>query len=45
MRVIAKNTLVKFWSQPEHGDSKGALHSGYDEAIKANWETPQIVKE
>lgn len=37
MRVVAKNTLVKFWSQPERSDSKEALQSWYDEAIKASW--------
>jgi len=45
MRVIAKSTLVKFWSQPEFADSKGALQSWYDEAIKASWKTPQDIKE
>ncbi len=45
MRVIAKSTLVKFWSQPEHADSKGPLQSWYDEAIKASWETPQAIRE
>ena len=45
MRVIAKSTLVRFWSRPEHADSKGPLQSWYDEAIKASWVTPQVVKE
>lgn len=45
MRVIARSTLVKFWNQPECTDSKGALRSWYDEAIKANWKTPQDIKE
>ena len=45
MRVIAKSTLVKFWSQPEYADSKGALQSWYDEAIKASWGTPQDIKD
>jgi mRNA interferase HigB len=45
MRVIAKSTLVKFWSQPEYADSEGALQSWHDEAIKASWNTPQDVKE
>lgn len=44
MRVIARRTLVKFWNQPECVDSKGALQSWYDEAIKANWKTPQDIK-
>jgi mRNA interferase HigB len=44
MRVIAKSTLVKFWSRPECADSKGALQSWYDEVIKASWKTPQDIK-
>jgi len=45
MRVIAKSTLVKFWSQPAYADSEGALQSWYDEAIKASWEIPQDIKD
>ncbi|MDD2914757.1 MAG: type II toxin-antitoxin system HigB family toxin [Gallionella sp.] len=45
MRVIAKSALVKFWSQPEYADSKGALQSWYDETIKASWTTPQDIKD
>ncbi len=45
MRVIAKSTLVKFWSQPEYADSKGALQSWHDEAAKASWKTPQDIKD
>lgn len=45
MRVIAKSTLVKYWSQPGCADSKGALQSWFDEAIKANWKIPQEIKE
>ena len=44
MRVIAKSSFVRFWSQPEHADSKGALQSWYDEANKASWKTPQNIK-
>jgi mRNA interferase HigB len=44
MRVIAKSTLVKFWSRPECADSKGALQSWYDEVIKVSWKTPQDIK-
>ncbi len=44
MRVIAKSTLVKFWSRSEYADAKGALHSWFDEASKANWLTPQEIK-
>lgn len=45
MRVIAKSTLVKFWSQPEYKDAKGALQSWHDEAINAVGTTPQLIKE
>jgi len=45
MRVIAKSSLVKFWRQPGYADSRGALQSWYDEAIKANWRTPQNIKD
>ena len=44
MRVIAKSTLVKFWNQPKCNDAKSALQSWYDEAMKANWITPQDIK-
>jgi mRNA interferase HigB len=45
MRVIAKSSLVRFWSQPEYKDSEGALRAWYDEAAKAVWKNPQDVKE
>jgi mRNA interferase HigB len=45
MRVVAKSTLVKFWTTPEYGDSKGALQNWYFETIKAHWTTPQHVKD
>lgn len=45
MRVIAKSTLVKFWSRSDHADSKCALQSWFDEVSKANWLTPQEIKE
>jgi mRNA interferase HigB len=45
MRVIAKSTLVNFWSQPGRADAKGALQSWHDEAMKANWLNPQNIKD
>lgn len=45
MRVVAKSTLVRFWRQPGCADLQGALQSWYDEAIKANWRTPQDIKD
>lgn len=45
MRVIAKSTLKKFWERPGCGDARGALESWHDEAAKAEWKTPQAVKD
>ena len=45
MRLIAKSTLVKFWSQPEFADSKASLQSWLDEVLKADWKTPQNIKD
>ncbi len=44
MRVIAKSTLKNFWEQPVYRDAKGSLESWYEESIKANWSSPQDVK-
>ncbi|WP_017517026.1 type II toxin-antitoxin system HigB family toxin [Pseudomonas nitroreducens] len=44
MRVIAKSTLVKFWEEPGQEDAKGPLESWYETAVKAQWKTPQDVK-
>ncbi|MBU2569801.1 MAG: type II toxin-antitoxin system HigB family toxin [Gammaproteobacteria bacterium] len=44
MRVIAKSTLKKFWEQPAYRDAQGPLESWYEEAVKANWTSPQAVK-
>ena len=44
MLVVAKSSLVKFWNQPGCADAKGALQSWHDEALKADWRTPQDIK-
>jgi len=44
MRVIAKSTLRKFWEQPAFDDAKGPLESWYEEALKADWKSPQAVQ-
>jgi mRNA interferase HigB len=44
MRVIAKRSLQRFWDQPGCADARGPLHSWYDEATKANWRSPQDIK-
>ncbi len=44
MHVIAKSSLVKFWNQSAFKDAKGPLQCWYDEAMQADWKTPQVVK-
>ncbi len=45
MRVIAKSTLKKFWEQRIYNDSQNPLESWYEEAIKADWRSPQDLKD
>jgi mRNA interferase HigB len=45
MRVIAKSSLVKFWSQHGRSDARNPLQSWHDEAQKASWQTPQNIKD
>ena len=45
MRVVAKSSLKKFWDRPGFSDARGPLHSWYDEAVKATWQSPQDVKD
>lgn len=42
MRVIAKKHLVDYWTT--HPDAEQALKSWHDEATKAQWKTPQDIK-
>lgn len=44
MRIIAKSTLKKFRGVSDYRDSKGALESWYEEILKADWSSPQDVK-
>lgn len=45
MRVIAKSTLKKFWEQPSYADAQSPLECWHDEALKAEWTSPQAVKD
>ncbi len=45
MRVIAKSTLQRFWSEKRYGDSKSPLEAWHDEACNDNWKTPQDIKD
>lgn len=44
MRIIAKSTLKRFWEQAAYSDAKGPLESWHEEALKADWKSPQTVK-
>ncbi|MBK5004811.1 type II toxin-antitoxin system HigB family toxin [Pseudomonas sp. S32] len=44
MRIIAKSSLVKFWESPGRQDAKSAFESWHDIVLKAEWRTPQDVK-
>ena len=44
MRVIAKSTLKKFWINPTYSDAQAPIESWYEETIKANWMSPQEIK-
>jgi Uncharacterized protein conserved in bacteria len=45
MRVIAKSTIKKFFGQPAYRDAQGPLESWYEEALKANWSSPQAIRD
>lgn len=42
MRVIAKKHLIQFWVV--HRNSEQPLRAWYDEAVSANWQSPQDIK-
>jgi mRNA interferase HigB len=42
LRVIAKKTLVEFWSK--HTDSEQSLKSWYQEVIKGKWKNNNEIK-
>ena len=44
MRVVSRNTLKTFWEQSSYQDSEEALKAWYSEAKKADWKTPQDIK-
>ena len=43
MRVIAKRTLREFWRQ--YADAKGPLEAWFREVQRANWASPQEIKD
>lgn len=45
MRVIAKSTLQRFWSQRRYNDAQGSLEAWHDEVRSVKWERPQDIKD
>jgi mRNA interferase HigB len=45
MRVIAKSTIKIFWENPIYSDSQAALESWYEEVLKADCSSPQMLKD
>lgn len=45
MRIIALRVLRKFWESPDFHDSEQPLKSWYQIAKKAEWASPQHVKD
>lgn len=44
MRVIAKRTLKQFWEKSGHDDAQ-SQRAWHDIVLKANWKTPQDIKD
>ena len=42
MRVVAKSTLREFWIN--HKDCEQQLKTWYNEAERANWSSPAVIK-
>ncbi len=42
MRVIARSTLRAFWE--DHTDTEDALRAWYQDAVRAEWRTPEDIK-
>ena len=41
MHIVARSTLVNFYSRPEHADAKGPLEAWFDMATRAQWTCPR----
>lgn len=45
LRIISRKTLVSFWSQPGNQESETPLRTWWTLARKADWASPQKVKD
>jgi mRNA interferase HigB len=44
MRIIARSTLINFYTNPLYRDSEKALEAWYYEARRAEWHSPADIK-
>lgn len=44
MHIVARSTLVSFYSTPEYADAKESLEAWFAEASAATWASPAEVK-
>jgi mRNA interferase HigB len=42
VRIIARRTLREFWTR--HADAEQPLRAWYDDAKRARWTTPAVIK-
>ena len=42
---LVTSSLKKFWERPACGGARGPIHSWYEDALKAEWRTPQDIKD
>ena len=45
MRIISRKTLRDFYENPEYKDSKTPLETWFHETLKADWNSPDEIKE
>jgi mRNA interferase HigB len=43
VRIIARRTLREFWTR--HADAEQPLRAWYDDAKRARWTTPAVIKQ
>ncbi len=43
--IVAKKTLRDHWEKPSRGDSEQALKAWYQEALRAEWQNPNEIKQ
>lgn len=45
MNIVARKTLVDFWTRKSHRDAEQPLKAWFAEASRASWSSPQDIKD